>query len=426
MLLTLFKEVLVNDSDLNIDLLAIIANNIYDKDSFHKDILYKYLEHLNLKEENIEYIKSQKFNIRTYSEEYFINKLSMNYKKYLYLILNYFLQTSSKKYAQSYLEKVLDKIEFQEELKDFFRKGIDKIISNKITYKELEELKRNLLYKGSILIPNVQNKKNTFDSLIEKLAFSSGNNQYGIICENITKKRVINIFVNGFGNDNLIKRDFKKWINHKDFFCNEDIYFFNWASGKDFIGHLEELLSNKDFKIYKFIPNLINKKISIAMIPIQILSEWKNSKKNSEIYSYELFNFIKEEIEKNKDVKINLYGHSLGANLIKSVLLNLSIYDIKINNVYLFTGATKNCHYEWESISNICSNIYNFYSYNDDILRFLYKTIELEEPIGLNEIQNISYSDKIINFDVTNIVNGHSAYFDNLPYILSKTIFRNI
>ena len=426
MLLTLFKEVLVNDSDLNIDLLAIIANNIYDKDSFHKDILYKYLEHLNLKEDNIDYIKSQKFNIRTYSEEYFINKLSMNYKKYLYLILNYFLQTSSKKYAQSYLEKVLDKIEFQEELKDFFRKGIEKIISNKITYKELEELKRNLLYKGSILIPNVQNKKNTFDSLIEKLAFSSGNNQYGIICENITKKRVINIFVNGFGNDNLIKRDFKKWIDHKDFFCNEDIYFFNWASGKDFIGHLEELLSNKDFKLYKFIPNLINKKISIAMIPIQILSEWKNSKKNSEIYSYELFNFIKEEIEKNKDVKINLYGHSLGANLIKSVLLNLSIYDIKINNVYLFAGATKNCHYEWESISNICSNIYNFYSYNDDILRFLYKTIELEEPIGLNEIQNISYSDKIINFDVTNIVNGHSAYFDNLPYILSKTIFRNI
>ena len=426
MLLTLFKEVIINDSDLNIDLLAIIANNIYDKDSFHKDILYKYLEHLNLKEDNIDYIKSQKFNIRTYSEEYFINKLSMNYKKYLYLILNYFLQTSSKKYAHSYLEKVLDKIEFQEELKDFFRKGIEKIISNKITYKELEELKRNLLYKGSILIPNVQNKKNTFDSLIEKLAFSSGNNQYGIICENITKKRVINIFVNGFGNDNLIKRDFKKWINHKDFFCNEDIYFFNWASGKDFIGHLEELLSNKDFKLYKFIPNLINKKISIAMIPIQILSEWKNSKKNSEIYSYELFNFIKEEIEKNKDVKINLYGHSLGTNLIKNILLKLSIYDIKINNVYLFAGATKNCHYEWESISNICSNIYNFYSYNDDILRFLYKTIELEEPIGLNEIQNISYSDKIINFDVTNIVNGHSAYFDNLPYILSKTIFRNI
>ena len=426
MLLTLFKEVLVNDSELNIDLLAIIANNIYDKDSFHKDILYKYLEHLNLKEDNIDYIKSQKFNIRTYSEEYFINKLSMNYKKYLYLILNYFLQTSSKKYAHSYLEKVLDKIEFQEELKDFFRKGIEKIISNKITYKELEELKRNLLYKGSILIPNVQNKKNTFDSLIEKLAFSSGNNQYGIICENITKKRVINIFVNGFGNDNLIKRDFKKWINHKDFFCNEDIYFFNWASGKDFIGHLEELLSNKDFKLYKFIPNLINKKISIAMIPIQILSEWKNSKKNSEIYSYELFNFIKEEIEKNKDVKINLYGHSLGTNLIKNILLKLSIYDIKINNDYLFAGATKNCHYEWESISNICSNIYNFYSYNDDILRFLYKPIELEEPIGLNEIQNISYSDKIINFDVTNIVNGHSAYFDNLPYILSKTIFRNI
>ena len=166
MLLTLFKEVIVKDLDTNMDLLAIIVNNIYDKDSIHKDILYKYLEYLNLKEDNIDYIKSQKFNIRTYSEEYFINKLSMNYKKYLYLILNYFLQTSNKKYGQSYLEKVLDKIEFQEELKDFFRKGIEKIISNKITYKELEELKRNLLYKGSILIPNVQNKKNTFDSLI--------------------------------------------------------------------------------------------------------------------------------------------------------------------------------------------------------------------------------------------------------------------
>ena len=135
-------------------------------------------------------------------------------------------------------------------------------------------------YKGSILIPKVQNKKNTFDSLIEKLAFSSGNNQYGIICENITKKRVINIFVNGFGNDNLIKRDFKKWINHKDFFCNEDIYFFNWASGKDLGGHMDEFRSNKKLKIYKIIPNLINKKISMITITVQILSEWKKSKKN--------------------------------------------------------------------------------------------------------------------------------------------------
>ena len=92
MLLTLFKEVIVKDLDTNMDLLAIIVNNIYDKDSIHKDILYKYLEYLNLKEENIQYIKSQKFNIRTYCEEYFINKLSINYKKYLYLILNYFLK----------------------------------------------------------------------------------------------------------------------------------------------------------------------------------------------------------------------------------------------------------------------------------------------------------------------------------------------
>ena len=75
MLLTLFKEVIVKDLDTNMDLLAIIVNNIYDKDSIHKDILYKYLEYLNLKEENIQYIKSQKFNIRTYCEEYFINKL---------------------------------------------------------------------------------------------------------------------------------------------------------------------------------------------------------------------------------------------------------------------------------------------------------------------------------------------------------------
>ena len=289
MLLTLFKEVLVNDSDLNIDLLAIIANNIYDKDSFHKDILYKYLEHLNLKEDNIDYIKSQKFNIRTYCEEYFINKLSINYKKYLYLILNYFLKTSKTKYSQSYLEKILDKIEFQEELKDFFKKEIEKIISNKITYKELEELKRNLLYKGSILIPNVQNKKTTFDSLIEKLAFSSENNQYGIICEKINKKRIINIFINGFGNDNLIKRDFKKWLEYKDFFCNEDMYLFNWPSGKDLGGHMDEFRSNKKLKIYKIIPNLINKKNSMITIPVQILSEWKNQKK---IQKFTLINYL--------------------------------------------------------------------------------------------------------------------------------------
>ena len=131
---------------------------------------------------------------------------------------------------------------------------------------------------------------------------------------------VINIFINGFGNDNLIKRDFKKWLEYKDFFCNEDMYLFNWPSGKDLGGHMDEFLSNKKLKIYKIIPNLINKKNSMITIPVQILSEWKKSKKNSEIYSYKLFNFIKEEIEKNKDIKINLYGHSLGANLITQIL----------------------------------------------------------------------------------------------------------
>ena len=72
---------------------------------------------------------------------------------------------------------------------------------------------------------------------------------------------------------------------------------------------------------------------------------------------------------------------------------------------------------------NVCNltkkGVYNFYTKNDSILKYIYRTVELgSTPIGLAPLS--LKNDKLYNKDVSDTVKGHFEYKKNLQTILKN------
>lgn len=119
-----------------------------------------------------------------------------------------------------------------------------------------------------------------------------------------------------------------------------------------------------------------------------------------------------------------LMGHSLGCRVIYHSLATL-ITDKRQNYIkqaYLFGGAVDRTNTsDWSDLSSqVNGNIYNFYSKNDDVLNIIYhfgSLYQTKDPIGLGKIDA---GDRIKNFDVSDIINGHFKYLDNLNTLLTS------
>ena len=124
----------------------------------------------------------------------------------------------------------------------------------------------------------------------------------------------------------------------------------------------------------------------------------------------------------HKGTKIDLYGHSLGARVIFYALQALSTKDkVFVENVYLFGGAQeRKDNAGWTNASkSVSGKIYNVYSSNDNILKIFYRAGTLgSSPIGLKPIK--SETDKIVNLDASEWINGHSDYHENFKIILNE------
>ena len=126
-------------------------------------------------------------------------------------------------------------------------------------------------------------------------------------------------------------------------------------------------------------------------------------------------------IQKLSNDKIYLYAHSLGVNLVRNTLLELGKQNIFVEKVFLFGGAS--CikkENEWLNVCNLTKKgVYNFYTKNDSILKYIYRTVELgSTPIGLVPLG--LKNDKLYNKDVSYTVKGHFEYKKNLQTILKK------
>jgi len=119
-------------------------------------------------------------------------------------------------------------------------------------------------------------------------------------------------------------------------------------------------------------------------------------------------------------------GHSLGARVIFNTLKNLQKINMKIYEVYLFGGAVSRTDKTgWLSaLTAVDKKIYNFYSYNDSILKNLYQSTMIgDSPIGLGEIEFYTSANlklaEVENTDVTHIIKGHTEYKDKMEFLLS-------
>ena len=253
------------------------------------------------------------------------------------------------------------------------------------------------------------------------------------------KSNSTHIFINGFMSDELDDYKAKDWQDGLKDILNSDEqkFIFKWESGLDYSSFRNHIPFKNglefELKRVKHIIQTYDKVSSNSFLSAGVnfllslptsfssymVKEWKTSNQNSIKYGKILANEIEYLIHQDK--KIYLYAHSLGTNLVKNSLIELSNKNISIERVHLFGGATShNDKHEWKCASEtIKYGIHNFYSKNDSVLKYLYKTFELgTNPIGLNPI-SVS-SKNIKNYDVSTLVNGHFEYKKNLQTILKN------
>ena len=206
------------------------------------------------------------------------------------------------------------------------------------------------------------------------------------------------LVINGFMNEN--EEDISEWKESLKIMYRENPYYYlSWKSK-----------TGSDVILSKIDPTNIEK--------ITWLEAMKNAEETGEILGKILASY-KEEII--------LCGHSLGARVIYFALQYLNKQNIKssyIKEVHLLGGAVGSKTSDWRFIKNvITAPIYNYYSMNDDVLKYAYKlgTALLSDPIGRHEIE----VDNVININTTTRVEGHSDYKKNLALFYLKNSNKN-
>ena len=112
-----------------------------------------------------------------------------------------------------------------------------------------------------------------------------------------------------------------------------------------------------------------------------------------------------------KNKSFILMGNSLGARVVCRTLQTLSMTQYSnVEDVHLLGGAVDNDPNIWsQCISAIKGRLSNYYSDNDDVLKYLYTagTFFASYPVGRHPILGI---DNVTNIDVTKHVAGHMEY----------------
>ena len=434
----MFKIILEIEPKEHRDILAIVTNII------SLDIMYKYelekpiieiLELVQLREDDVNSLIIQEEKIKYQYELILLDALSIKGKKYLNLVLEYIKQTTNSAIYKNKVTYLITQLAYDSSIKEsissfisYKRKKDDTFLNSKMASSVEVNIKKEILSNSfkSVII-----EKDIFTSISESifktLAFSSSDGVYGIEYLSKGKNDNLHIFINGLTNDTGTN-SYKIWLEQSKGLIddNDTLCGFNWPSGKEIISHFTELPDftdmKKSVKLLTFARGL-NIPFFISSLGFQIIAEWKQAKKNSEKFAKKLAIFIEERIAENPKIKINLYGHSLGANLTVNSIKEMIDKKIVIENIYLFGGASVVDEYSCLNLQKSVKNIYNFYSKNDMILEILYKIIEFKEPIGLiaiksKNIQNVSLG-KVYNFDVSENINGHTEYIEKLKHLLN-------
>lgn len=110
---------------------------------------------------------------------------------------------------------------------------------------------------------------------------------------------------------------------------------------------------------------------------------------------YNLSKFITDTRKKFPHLKIRLMGHSLGSEVIIHTLAKLKNYTGIVDNVYFFGASIPADSVTPKKFGKILQKtvrqkIINYYSPQDEVLKYAYETSLIEKPLGYRGIQGKS------------------------------------
>lgn len=131
---------------------------------------------------------------------------------------------------------------------------------------------------------------------------------------------------------------------------------------------------------------------------------------------------LADAIARTPGWRFTLAGHSLGARVIYYALEALSTGNKKVEDIYLLGGAVgRNDEKGWsKAASAVRGSIYNCYSKNDDVLRYLYRGASgyTSQPAGFAPI---TLDDpKVLNINCTDFVGGHMEWKGRFGEVLNR------
>jgi pimeloyl-ACP methyl ester carboxylesterase len=133
--------------------------------------------------------------------------------------------------------------------------------------------------------------------------------------------------------------------------------------------------------------------------------------------------FLADILARTRDQEFILMGHSLGARVVYYTLQALATKKQQIvRDAYLLGGAVGVGDDDaWLSATTAVKNIiHNCYSRKDIVLTCLYQggNALMSKPVGIRPIK--TQSDKIRNWDYSELIGGHSEWKTRLPQVLDR------
>lgn len=240
------------------------------------------------------------------------------------------------------------------------------------------------------------------------------------------------IFVSGFLTE---EEESNTWIKSvKGIFPKNTIIHLKWESE-----NLKKIRDDFLVKTIKYLPLSILMPASSLFLekPISYLESVYNSWNKANIEANEIGKELANHFITKKYNELILIGHSLGTKVICACLDELKEKKYNcVNEVHLLAGAINKDEIDFMRIEGLINNkIYNYYTNEDLVLKFLYKISNLFDlnfqslPIGLKAIcedtpKNIYISRKIKDIDVSSYTSWytatHSSYYKFLDEIIKS------
>ena len=154
------------------------------------------------------------------------------------------------------------------------------------------------------------------------------------------------------------------------------------------------------------------------------VSSWYETVHNTLKASRYLAQYIVKLKRSNPKIKITLMGHSLGARVIFNTLYHLAKNGNRVEQVLMFAGAKRVDRVIWADVlTAVKSNVFNFYTRHDRILKHFYQISMFNTPIGISPLKIVKMREHknltLINCNLSHMVKGHNEYKKQLPKILN-------